>query len=73
MFLFLPFLFVTLFHLAINSKEGGGDGTKKIISCYEFISETIGRIFLMILFHHLTNIGSYVRINDRTKGRNRPR
>ena len=73
MFLFLQFRFAILFHLAINSKEGGGDGAKKIRSCYEFISEIIGRIFLMILFHHLTNMGSYVRINDRTKGRNRPR
>ncbi|PNE28396.1 hypothetical protein BHU09_07175 [Tannerella sp. oral taxon 808] len=39
-----------------------------IRSCFEFISEAIGRIFLMILFHHLTSIASYVRINDGTKG-----
>ena len=25
-------------------------------------------MFLMILFHHLTSIASYVRINDGTKG-----
>ena len=37
-------------------------------SCFEFISENIGRMFLMILFHHLTSIASYVRINDGTKG-----
>ena len=37
-------------------------------SCFEFISEAIGRMFLMILFHHLTSIASYVRINDGTKG-----
>ena len=37
-------------------------------SCFEFISEAIGSMFLMILFHHLTSIASYVRINDGTKG-----
>ena len=37
-------------------------------SCFEFISENIGSMFLMILFHHLTSIASYVRINDGTKG-----
>ena len=25
-------------------------------------------MFLMVLFHHLTSIASYVRINDGTKG-----
>ena len=38
-------------------------------SCFEFIAEAIGRMFLMILFHHLTSIAKLpVRINDGTKG-----
>ena len=41
---------------------------KRLRSCFEFISEAIGGMFLMILFHHLTSIASYVRINDGTKG-----
>ena len=59
-------------HASVNREDGGGASliqTDDLLrSCFEFISEDIGWMFLMILFHHLTSIASYVRINDGTKG-----
>ena len=59
-------------HASVNREDGGGasliQADELLRSCFEFISEDIGWMFLMILFHHLMSIASYVRINDGTKG-----